>query len=247
MTYDFSDHVVAVTGAAIGIGRATAGQFASAGASVYLLDIDDRAGSEAAAAGGTYVHCDVTSHDDISNALARIEADHGRLDVLVNNAGGFGVQRTTEELAPQEWQWLLDLNLTSVFLVSRRAISLLRASDNGRIITIGSLAALVSSYKASPAYAAAKAGVHALTRVLAHELARDGITVNAIAPSAVLTERIRQLRDEAERADTARSIPLGRYQGPEELAAWVLFLASVEAGFMTGQTISVNGGRHMAQ
>jgi 3-oxoacyl-[acyl-carrier protein] reductase len=247
VTYDFSDHVVAVTGAAIGIGRATAEQFANAGASVYLLDIDDGAGTEAAAAGRTYVHCDVTSHDDISNAFARIEADHGRLDVLVNNAGGFGVQRTTEELAPEEWQWLLDLNLTSVFLVSRRATSLLRASDNGRIITIGSLAGLVSSYKASPAYAAAKAGVHALTRVLAHELAHDGITVNAIAPSAVLTERIRQLRDEAERADTARSIPLGRYQAPQELAAWVLFLASVEAGFMTGQTISVNGGRHMSQ
>ena len=245
--YDFSDRVVAVTGAATGIGHATAEQFAKAGASVFLLDVDDGAGGEAVAASGTYLHCDVTSRDDINNAFARIEADHGRLDVLVNNAGGFGVQRTTEELEPHEWQRLLDLNLTSVFLVSRRATSLLRASDKGRIITMGSLAGLVSSYKASPGYAAAKAGVHALTRVLAHELARDGITVNAIAPSAVLTERIRQLRDEAERADTARSIPLGRYQVPEELAAWVLFLSSVEAGFMTGQTISVNGGRHMTQ
>jgi len=245
--YDFSDRVVAVTGAATGIGHATAEQFAKAGASVFLLDVDDGAGGEAVAASGTYLHCDVTSRDDINNAFARIEADHGRLDVLVNNAGGFGVQRTTEELEPHEWQRLLDLNLTSVFLVSRRATSLLRTSANGRIITIGSLAGLVSSYKASPGYAAAKAGVHALTRVLAHELARDGITVNAIAPSAVLTERIRQLRDEAERADTARSIPLGRYQAPEELAAWVLFLSSVEAGFMTGQTISVNGGRHMTQ
>jgi 3-oxoacyl-[acyl-carrier protein] reductase len=134
-----------------------------------------------------------------------------------------------------------------VFLLSKVATPLLRGSAGGRIINIGSLAGLISSYKASPAYSAAKAGVHALTRVLAHELAADGITVNAVAPSAVLTERIVQLRNEAERAATARSIPLGRYQRPEEVASWVLFLASTDAAFMTGQTLSVNGGRHMTQ
>ncbi|HSK98441.1 MAG TPA: SDR family oxidoreductase, partial [Euzebyales bacterium] len=101
-------------------------------------------------------------------------------------------------------------------------------------------------YRTSPAYVAAKAGVHALTRVMATELAAEGITVNAVAPSAVLTERIRAVRDERERAATARTIPLGRYQEPAEVASWILFLASGAADFVTGQTISVNGGRHMA-
>jgi len=246
LSFDYRGHVVAVTGAATGIGRATAGAFAEAGATVFLLDIDDAAGHEAAAGTGHFIRCDVTSSDDIDAAFARIGAEHGHLHVLVNNAGGFWVQRTTEDLPLDEWYRVVDLNLNSVFLTSRRAASLLRASDHGRIINIGSLAGQVASYTTAPAYAAAKAGVHALTRVMASELAPAGVTVNAIAPSAVLTERIRQVRDEQERAATARSIPLGRYQDTVEVAWWVLFLASNEAGFVTGQTISVNGGRHMA-
>lgn len=87
--------------------------------------------------------------------------------------------------------------------------------------------------------------MHAYSRVLAHELAPAGITVNTVAPSAVLTERILAVRDEGEREATARTIPLGRYQSPDELAAWILFLASVESGFMTGETVAVNGGRFM--
>ena len=247
VSFDYAERVVAVTGAAIGIGRATATAFARAGAHVYLLDIDAGAGAEAARDGGKFLRCDVTSPDSIDEALGAIEQRHQRLDVLVNNAGGFGVQRTTDEVPLDEWERLLDLNLTSVFKVSRRALPLLRAAEAGRIINIGSLAGQVSSYRVSPPYAAAKAGVHAFTRVMAHELARENITVNAIAPSAVLTERIIALRDEAERAATAESIPIGRYQTTAEVASWVLFLASAEAGFVTGQTISVNGGRHMAQ
>ena len=247
VTYDYAGRVVAVTGAAIGIGKASAEAFAAAGASVYCLDIDDKAGAAAAEGVGTFLRCDVTSAADIEAAFAAIDADHGRLDVLVNNAGGFGVQRTSEEVGVEEWQGLVDLNLTSVFLMSQRALPLLRKAEAGRIINLGSLAGQVSSYKVSPPYAAAKSAVHALTRVMASEVAGEGITVNAIAPSAVLTERIMQLRDADERAATARTIPVGRYQTPDEVAAWVLFLASREAGFFTGQTLAVNGGRHMAQ
>lgn len=247
VTFDYAGRVVAVTGAAIGIGKSSAEAFAAAGADVYLLDMDETAGAESAAGVGTFVRCDVTSADDIEAAFGIIDKAHGRLDVLVNNAGGFGVQRTTEEVGLEEWNGLVGLNLTSVFQMSQRALPLLRNAAAGRIINLGSLAGQVSSYKVSPPYAAAKAAVHSLTRVLASELASESITVNAIAPSAVLTERIVQLRDEAERAATAGTIPIGRYQTPDEVASWVLFLASREAGFMTGQTIAVNGGRHMTQ
>lgn len=245
--YLFAGRTVAVTGAATGIGRAVAAAFSSAGATTYLLDVDEERGGRVAddLDTATFMRCDVTSQTSVHAVLGRIEADRGALDVLVNNAGGFGTQRTTANLPLEEWHRLVDLNLTSVFMVARAAVPLLRRSESGRIVNLGSLAGQVASYRTSPAYAAAKAGVHALTRVLASELASEGITVNAIAPSAVMTERIVAVRDDAEREATARSIPLGRYQRPEELAAWVLFLASDEAGFATGQTIAVNGGRHM--
>jgi NAD(P)-dependent dehydrogenase (short-subunit alcohol dehydrogenase family) len=244
--FRMSGRVVAVTGAAIGIGAAIARMFSEAGAEVYLLDIDEESGESVAAGVGTFLRCDVTSPESIAAAIGRIESGHGRLDVLVNNAGGFGSQATSETLDPEEWRRLIDLNLTSVFLVCRAAIPLLRRGTDARIVNVGSLAGQTAGYRTSPAYAAAKAGVHSYSRVLAHELAADGITVNAVAPSAVLTDRITELRTPEERDATARSIPLGRYQTPEELAAWVVFLSTSEAGFVTGETVAVNGGRFMS-
>lgn len=187
----------------------------------------------------------MTSEDAVAHAFDAIATRDQRLDVLVNNAGGFGIQRRTDDLPVDEWRRLIELNLTSVFLTCRSAIPLLRRSGAGRIINLGSLAGQTGGYRTSPAYAAAKGGVHAFTRILAHELAAEGITVNSLAPSAVLTDRIRNVRSEAERASTAATIPLGRYQTPEELSWWVLFLASGESGFMTGETVAVNGGRFM--
>ena len=248
VTHDFSNRVVAVTGAATGIGAAVAAAFARAGAKVIVLDIDRDGGEEVARQHerAFFFPCDVTDPAQVGVAFERIRGEDGRLDVLVNNAGGFWVQRTTEDLPIEEWQRVIDLNLTAVFLTSQAAVPLLRASDAGRIVNVGSMAGQTAGYRTSPAYAAAKAAVHSLTRVMAHELAPDGITVNALAPSAVMTQRIREVRDEAEREATARTIPLGRYQSPEELAGWVLHLASSQAGYMTGQTVSVNGGRFMS-
>lgn len=247
MSNDPSDRVVVVTGAAIGIGRATALAFGDLGDFVYVLDIDPDKGSEVAGLveHSSFIRCDVTSPEEVKDSISTIGEESGRIDVLVNNAGGFPSQRNMEDTSLDEWRQIIDLNLTSVFLTTQAALPLLRMSEAGRIINLGSLAGQLTTYRTAPPYAAAKAGVHGLTRVMASELAKDGITVNSLAPSAVLTERIEQLRDEAERQATAATIPLGRYQTPEEVASWVLFLASSEAGFMTGQTVSVNGGRFM--
>ncbi len=238
--------VSVVTGAASGIGRATVERLAEAGDFVYLLDIDRDQGVELSAGieHSAFIRCDVTSEGDIGEAKRLVTDRSGRVDVLVNNAGGFPTRRKLEEVTLEEWRRIVDL-LTSVFLVSQALLPLLRQSGEARIINIGSLAGQVVGWRTSPPYAAAKAAVHSLTRVMALELAGEDITVNALAPSAVLTERIMELRDETELRATAESIPLGRYQSPGEVAAWVVFLASTEAGFMTGQTVSVNGGRFM--
>jgi len=247
VVWDFSGRVVAVTGSASGMGATAVQAFASAGAEVYGLDVDEVNGEEvAAAAGACFLRCDVTDAGAVETAFDRVERVSTRLDVLINNAGGFWHQHTTESLPVSEWDAVVDLNLKGVFLCTRRALPLLRRSRAGRIITLSSLAGQTAIYQSSPAYAAAKAGVLALSRVFAYETAADGITSNAIAPSAVMTDRIREVRSPEERARTEARVPLGRYGTTDEIVNWMMFLASDEAAYMTGQTVAVNGGRLMA-
>jgi len=246
ITWSFTDRVVAITGSAIGMGAGAVESFAASGATVYGLDVDVERGGEVAERTNTnFVECDVTSSTAVAETFDEIGARHGRLDVLVNNAGGFWEQNTTETVSEEEWDRVIDLNLKAVFLCAQRAIPLLRNSSAGRIITIASLAGQTAMYRSSPPYAAAKAAVLSLARVLAYELAEDGITSNALSPSAVMTDRIKVVRSEEERARTAATIPLGRYGMVDDLVAWMMFLASEESGYMTGETLNVNGGRFM--
>ncbi len=247
--FDFSGQVVIITGAAVGIGRGAAEAFAEAGARAYLLDIDDEKTEKAAdtirAVGGeaTFLHCDITDSKSVQETFDRILSEAGRIDILLNNAGGFKTQLTVAETSEEEWDQVVDRNLKGVFLCSRAAIPTLMKQKSGRIINMGSVAGLVSMTRSSPPYSAAKAGVHAMTRVMAVELGEYNITVNAIAPGTTATDRVVALRSPEQIKQIGAMSPLGRIGEVDDMVGWILFIASPEAGYFTGQTVSVNGGR----
>jgi 3-oxoacyl-[acyl-carrier protein] reductase len=250
-TFDFSGQVVAVTGAGKGIGKGAAIAFGEAGARVYVIDHTEVTGATTAKiireGGGqaAFVSCDVTSSRDVAAVFGRIGAEAGRLDVLVNSAGGFRQQRSVEDTAEDEWDAVITLNLKSVFLCAKAAIPFFKRQGSGRIINLGSMAGLTTMTPASPPYAASKAGVHALTRVLAFELGKHGVTVNTLAPGTTASERVVALRPPEQREAIGKMSPLGRIAEVDDMVGWVLFLAAPEAAYLTGQTIAVNGGRLM--
>ncbi|MBI4608044.1 MAG: SDR family oxidoreductase [Candidatus Rokubacteria bacterium] len=242
----FQDQVVIVTGAAKGIGAAIARAFAREGARLALLDID-ASGAEGVAgalAGRQVLVCkaDVTVAADVRQAVDAVVARWGRIDVLVNNAGGFAVIRRTEDIPDEEWDAILRFNLTSVFLCSKAVVPVMKRQRSGRIVNLSSTVGRAGAVTVTSHYAAAKAGVLGFTRHLARELGPDGITVNAVAPGTVGTERWHALRTEEEKRKIAESVPLRRVSAPEEIAEAVLFLASDAARYITGATLDVNGG-----
>jgi 3-oxoacyl-[acyl-carrier protein] reductase len=241
----FPDRTVIVTGAAQGIGRETALAFAREGARVAALDVD-QAGLESLAReiGGDKVMAltaDVTKSADVARAVEAVLGRWSRVDVLVNNAGGFKQLRRTDDIPEEEWDYILRFNLTSVFLCSKAVLPSMRQQRRGRIVNVSSFVrggvVTVTSH-----YAAAKAGILGFTRHLAREAGPDGITVNAVAPGVVSTARYRQIRSPAEIARTVETIPARRLGETGDIAACVLFLASDEAAYVTGAVLDVNGG-----
>ena len=253
ITFDFSSQVAVVTGGARGIGKGSAEAFAEAGARVYVVDLDE-AGGEAVVRdiqknGGaaSFIASDVTDSGRVSAAFDQILAEAGRLDILVNSAGGFWKQLSVEETPEDEWDKVVDLNLKSIFLCAKAAIPAFKRQGSGRIVNIGSMAGVSVLQPSSPPYSAAKAGVHSLTRVLAFELGKHGVTANAIAPGTTATERVVSVRSQEQRDMIGKGTLVGRIAEVPDIVGWVLFLASGEAGYLTGQTLSVSGGRLMVR
>jgi NAD(P)-dependent dehydrogenase (short-subunit alcohol dehydrogenase family) len=240
------NRVAIVTGAARGIGFACAQRFAAEGAVVVLAD-RDVAGVKAAAAsiaGAEGIAADVSRKADVDALVARALAVHGRIDVLVNNAG---ITHACDflELAEEDFDRVLAVNLKSMFLCGQAvARAMVKAGGGGSIVNMSSANAVVAIPNQVP-YVVSKGGINQLTKVMAVALAPHGIRVNAIGPGTILTELAKAavLTDDAARRKILSRTPLGRCGEPEEVAAVAAFLASDDASYLTGQTIYPDGGR----
>lgn len=238
--------VALVTAAADGIGAATARAFAAAGYRVAALDIaEDRLADTVDAVRSAHgevepVVADVTVEAEVARAVAAVVARFGRLDVLANVVGGSRPGRTVVDLGLDEWERMLSLNLTSVFLMCRAALPHLEAT-RGAIVNVSSGAGL-RGMKANPGYVAAKGGVSALTRALAIDHGPAGVRVNAVAPGPIRTPLMRRNRTDEEIAAMGALSLTGRIGEPEEIAAAVVWLAGPDASYVMGQTLEVDGG-----
>ena len=250
MNYNIKGKVALITGAAGGIGSATARLFAEAGASLALFDKDE-AGTqrlarelEAARArviGGAF---DVRDQDAFAAAVSRAESELGGLDFIVNVAGG-GSRQTLATMTLDDWHSIVDLNLTGPFNSIKAGAPALRRRGGGAIVTVGSLAGIRMSMNNGMSYTAAKSGVLGLTRHAAYELGRDNIRVNAVLPGPVLTPQMKAKISAETLERVPRELPLGRWVQPEEVAAPILFFCSPMASACTGTHVVIDCGLHV--
>lgn len=244
MLDDFTGKVALVTGASRGIGQAAAFALAEAGADIAVSyrhreaqALETVRGIERLGRRAIPVRADVSLATEVADMVAVIEADLGQVDILVNNAGIVSA-KPLPEISETDWDEMLAVNLKSAFLVIQRVLPGMRARRWGRIINLSSVAAQTGGVT-GPHYAASKAGLLGLTHSYARQLVKEGITVNAIAPALIETEMVTGNLNV-----TPMMIPVGRFGTPDEVAAVVVLLA--RDGYITGQTINVNGGWYMS-
>ncbi|MCI0703534.1 MAG: SDR family oxidoreductase [Planctomycetia bacterium] len=251
ITYSFPTKIVLVTGSSRGIGAGVLSAFAKAGATCVLHFWDDPEGANRkdadtlaaelrVLANKPTIHvfsADVRNAAQVESLMKFVHEQCGGLDILVNNAG-IVRDRTLKKMTLDEWHAVIQTNLDGVFHCCKYGVEVLR--DGGRVVNIASVAGMVG-FHGQTNYAAAKAGVIGMTRVLAKELARRQITVNAIAPGVIQTAMLGEIKPEV-MAEYLKHIPIGRLGQPEDIANAVLFLASEESGYISGQVLPVTGG-----
>ena len=249
--------IAVVTGSGRGLGRAIAVTLAEEGTRTVVSDLDREAmettadeirklGQDVLA-----VQADVSKPDQVERMIQKAVDTFGRVDILVNNAGGaLHTPHKIEQVTEEHWDRVVDVNLKGAFFCTQAVVARMREQGSGgKIVNISALAAKSYATLAGVQYTAAKAGIGGLTRQLARELGPDGINVNAVAPTVMLTgERVQGLweaKSEEERKRVIQSIPLRRLADPREIARVVVFLASEDSSYVTGVTLDVNGGRFM--